>query len=145
MQNYKSSQINVADTQNKFFNVIPFNFIKFFYYTLFCALFLFQLTGCSKSVNIEDFCGVWRGDSDGAMVEINLESDTPSITINNQRFDVAIKEIDNDNHILSLKVNKSNITWSIKQVFEDKDHDKFTLDMTLQDGTNDSLSFVRNL
>jgi uncharacterized lipoprotein YajG len=137
--------LNVADTQNKFFNVIPFNFINFFYYTLFCTLFLFQLTGCSKSVNIEDFCGVWRGDSDGAMVEINLESDTPSITINNQRFDVAIKEIDNDNHILSLKVNNSNITWSIKQVFEDKDHNKFTLDMTLQDGTNDSLSFVRNL
>jgi hypothetical protein len=114
---------------------------------LLLSVSLFGVASCSKTeVDLEDITGVWRGDSDGSMIEFNIAGSNPKIKIGDKVFNVKIKEVDNDNQIVSVIVNgEPNMVWSIRKVWDDDKKKEFTLDMTLQDGTNDSLSFVRNL
>ena len=78
------------------------------------------------------------------MVSLKLDGKMKTIDINGKEFPVAVKSFDNENKIITLVVNNNPaMMWSGRQIF-DKDG-KFTLNLTLQDGTQDDLSFVRNL
>ena len=78
------------------------------------------------------------------MVSLKLDGKMKTIDINGKEFPVAVKSFDNENKIITLVVNNNPaMIWSVRQIF-DKDG-KFTLNLTLQDGTQDDLSFVRNL
>jgi hypothetical protein len=114
---------------------------------LLLAMSLLGLSGCSNSeLELEDITGVWRCDSDNSIVEINLGGSNAKIKIGDNIFKVKIKEIDNDNEIVSVIVNgDSKMIWSIRRIWSDDKKKEFSLDLTLHDGTNDSLSFVRNL
>ena len=93
---------------------------------------------------LTDVSGVWRANQDGAMVSLKLDGKMKTIDINGKEFPVAVKSFDNENKIITLVVNNNPaMIWSVRQIF-DKDG-KFTLNLTLQDGTQDDLSFVRTL
>ena len=93
---------------------------------------------------LSDISGVWRANQDGAMVTFKLEGKNKSVEINGQVFPVTIKDHDDENKVLTMIVNGNpSAIWSVRQIF-DKDG-RFTLNLTLHDGTQDDLSFVRNL
>lgn len=94
---------------------------------------------------LEDVSGVWRGDSDQAMVSVDLRKGERVINVNGVNIPVTVDNVDQNNHILQLGVTMNNGkgVLVIRQVF--KSDNNFTLLMTLPDGTQDSLSFVRNL
>ncbi|MDP3838260.1 MAG: hypothetical protein Q8Q54_04990, partial [Methylococcales bacterium] len=93
---------------------------------------------------LTDVSGVWRANNDGAMVTIKLDEKIKSINVNGRDIPVTVKSYDDENKIITLVVNNDPaIIWTVRQIL-DKD-EKFTLDFTLQDGTQDNLSFVRSL
>jgi hypothetical protein len=95
---------------------------------------------------LEDVSGVWRGDSDGAMVTITLARNAKAVQINGRQIPVTIRSVDRQNHVVTLGVRLANgqeTSWALQQLFSDDG--RFTLQMTLHDGTQDTLSFVRNL
>lgn len=97
-----------------------------------------------KQTALSDVSGVWRADQDGAMVTLRLEGNEKSVEINGQLFPVFIKGYDDDNKIITMITNRNpSEIWSVRQIFY-KDG-RFTLNLTLHDGTQDDLSFVRNL
>lgn len=95
---------------------------------------------------LEEVSGVWRADSDGALVEISLLSDPKFLNINGNQIPVTLETIDSDNDIITVGVTLSDgnrVIWSIRQFFYEDD--TFDLDITLHDGTQEALSFVRAL
>jgi len=93
---------------------------------------------------LTDISGVWRANQDGTMVTFKLDTNIKTIDINGKEYPIAVMSFDNDNKILTLMVNNNpNLIWAVRQIFE-KDG-RFTLNLTLHDGTQDDLSFVRNL
>ena len=112
---------------------------------------LTALIGCGAPDILSDIDGVWRGQTDGAMITVAVSGEPKHITIEGDgekvEIPVTVKSIDNDNHIVSFEVNEASTgethVWSIRQVWNDKETE-FTLTMTLHDGTTDDLSFVRN-
>ena len=96
---------------------------------------------------LNDVSGVWTCAGDNALVSIDLAGDNKVITINDKAFPVhEITQFDTDNDTLTLDVGNDNqpVLWTIKQLW-DSDKKHFSLHLTLQDGTNDNLNFVRNL
>ena len=90
--------------------------------------------------------GIWRGESDGAIVKIDLLSAGKSLEVNGNKIPVTVEAVDTDNKIISLKINYGgqDVIWTLRQLYDD-DNKIFTMFMTLHDGTQDDLSFVRNL
>ncbi|GAB6261260.1 hypothetical protein [Photobacterium sp. R1] len=97
-----------------------------------------------QEVALTDVSGVWRANQDGTMVTLKLDGKIKTIDINGQEIPVEVQGFDYENKILSLVVNNNpSIIWSVRQIFY-KDG-TFILSLTLHDGTQDDLSFVRNL
>ncbi|MFC4260364.1 DUF2628 domain-containing protein [Marinobacter lacisalsi] len=95
---------------------------------------------------LSDVSGVWRGDSDGAMITVDLIGQPKTLSINGTRIPVTVQSVDLDNDIVTLGVKLNNgerVSWALRQLFDDEGY--FTLFMTLHDGTQDDLSFVRDL
>ena len=129
-------------------NVSLILWISIFFVTVFgAALILYpNYTNESEKEVLESVSGVWRGDTDGVLVSISLAGDKKIIYIDNSPIRVAVKSIDRVNNITTLTVNLSNgelVTWTIRKIFSE--NGSFTLQITLHDGAQDSLSFVRNL
>lgn len=99
-----------------------------------------------KAQTLEDVSGVWRGDMDGAMIMISLTGEPKVLSVNGVPIPVSVESIDLENHIITLGVvwvNEQKVFWALRQIFDNEG--RFTLHMTLHDGTYDSLSYVRNL
>lgn len=113
---------------------------------IFVLVLINGIGGGTGSDILADVSGVWRGDSDGAMVTIDLLSDQKTVDINGNTIPVSIKDIDHDNHIISLNIEYGDqtVVWAIRQVWDDQG-ESFDLDMSLHEGTTDSLAFVRPL
>lgn len=100
----------------------------------------------TKSQTLSDVSGVWRGDTDGAMITISLIEKNKELNINGTQIPVIVKSIDQDNHIITLGINLANgehVSWTLRQLFDKEG--RFTLLMTLHDGNQDSLSYVRDI
>lgn len=90
--------------------------------------------------------GVWRGNSDQAMVSVNLRGSKGVVNINDIIIPVTVDNVDQRNHIIQLGVATNDGKKGalvIRQVFASDG--SFTLQITLPNGTQDGLSFVRNL
>jgi hypothetical protein len=106
----------------------------------------FNSGSSANNAMLVDVSGVWRGDSDQAMISIDLRGNEKSININGVNIPVTVDNVDQGNHIIQLGVianTGKKESWTIRQIISDKGD--FTLQMTLHDGTQDALSFVRNL
>lgn len=106
----------------------------------------FHSGSSANNAMLVDISGVWRGDSDQAMVSIDLRGNEKAININGVNIPVTVDNVDQGNHIIQLGVianNGKKESWAIRQIISEKGD--FTLQMTLHDGSQDTLSFVRNL
>lgn len=94
-----------------------------------------------------DVSGVWRGDSDGAMVMIDLSNaSNKSISVNGNQYLINDINVDENDEIISMQVNGANgshVTWTLRK-FESEDG-SFYINLTLPNGVQDTLSFVREL
>ena len=98
-----------------------------------------------SAATLSDFSAVWRANSDGAMITINLADKNNYLIINKQKIPVQINNVDTENNIVSLNVNANNeiVVWTLQEILEEDGG--FTLNMVLHNGVQDELSFVRNL
>jgi len=97
-----------------------------------------------KETALSDISGVWRANEDGAMVTFRLEGRKKTIEINGKSIPVVVDSFDDENKVLALKVRgSSSMIWTVRQILEPGG--RFHLSLTLHDGTQDELSFVRNL
>lgn len=94
-----------------------------------------------QNVALTDISAVWRGDTDGAMITLRLAGEKKSIDINGKTFLVTVKNYDDENEITTLIVNNNPaMIWTIQRY-----RDESALFITLHEGTQDKLSFVRKL
>lgn len=96
---------------------------------------------------LADISGVWRA-SDGTMVSIVYDDKRLRLLFGADAIPVQVGAIDDQNHTTNLKVTlldgKPGI-WTISQIFDASNKEDFTLQLTLHDGTQDQLSFVRKI
>jgi len=107
---------------------------------------LFTYMSPSNDVDFhQEVGGVWKADVDAAIVKIDLEGKQKVISINEHVFLVAIESTDNSDRIITLGVNNNSQKelWALRQVHDNLRN--FTLMITLADGTQDTLSYVREL
>lgn len=96
-----------------------------------------------RETALSDVSGVWRANQDGALVTFRLEGKSKSVEIDAQSIPVVIESFDDEDKILAMKVNgDSSMIWTVRQIIDGDG--KFHLQLTLHDGTQDELSFVRN-
>lgn len=96
---------------------------------------------------LTDISGVWRA-SDGTMVSIVYDDKRLRLLFGADAIPVQVGAIDEQNHTTNLKVTlpggKPGI-WTVSQVFDSSNKEAFNLQLTLHDGTQDQLSFVRKI
>lgn len=97
---------------------------------------------------LSEVSGVWRADGDGTMLTIDVGDEKKAILFNGEPIPpVNIKSIDENNKIVNLRIgppgDKFQI-WSLRQIW-DEQGEGFNLVLTLPDGTQDSLSYVREI
>lgn len=100
----------------------------------------------TKNQTLADVSGVWRADTDGAMITVSLGGKAKLLDINGTQIPVTVQSVDLDNQVVTLGValvNGQQASWALRQLFDKEG--RFTLKLTLHDGTQDSLSFVRDL
>ncbi len=96
---------------------------------------------------LSDISGVWRA-SDGTMVSIVYDDKRLRLLFGTDAIPVQVGAIDDQNHTTNLKVALSDGKpgiWTVSQVFDSSSKESFTLQLTLHDGTQDQLSFVRKI
>lgn len=96
---------------------------------------------------LSDIAGVWRG-TDGTMVSIVYDERKLRLLFGANAVPVQVGSIDEINHTVNLRVSLSDGKpgiWTVAQVFDPSQKDSFTLQLTLHDGTQDQLSFVRKI
>lgn len=118
--------------------------------TLFLvAVFMYLVVSCSKSNDnlLKEISGVWRAKQDGTMITVNYDNKTMMFALGEDVIPTTLGVIDNENKTVNLNVNLINGkpgVWTLKQVW-DKEKKSFHLVLTLHDGTQDELSFIRKI
>jgi uncharacterized protein YecT (DUF1311 family) len=121
---------------------------------LFVAIMLLvSLVSCTEKANssptgiVEEMSGVWRAKSGGALVSIIYSENKMRLLIGDDSIPISLGEVDNINKTANmnvmLKTGKPGV-WTIRQIW-DKEKTAFHLQLTLHDGTQDELSFVRKI
>lgn len=104
-------------------------------------------TAAAAPSMLTDISGVWRA-SDGTMVSIVYDEKRLRLLFGGDAIPVQVGAIDEQNHTTNLKVTltdgKPGI-WTVSQVFDSTNKEAFNLQLTLHDGTQDQLSFVRKI
>jgi hypothetical protein len=126
----------------------PIGAIGFLVVTLASLMFISTLeqTYIIKNQMLTDISGVWQANTDKAVITISLGEKTKSLDINGTHIPVTVQSVDQDSHIVTLSVllkNGQHVSWSLRQIFDKAD--SFSLQLTLNDGTQDGLSYVRGL
>lgn len=127
--------------------------MKIIYRVLVTLTLLTLLTACgekssSSSIGIlDEISGVWRANGDGTMVSIIYADKKVRLLFGDDSLPVSLGEVDNTNKTVNMNVTLINGkpgVWTIRQIW-DKEKTSFHLQLTLHDGTQDSLSFVRKI
>lgn len=117
--------------------------VCFSLFVIIPAVVAYNFDSDLKGETLSDVSGVWRANQDGALVTFRLEGNSKSIEIDGQSIPVVVENFDDENKILAMKVNgDSSMIWTVRQIIDGDG--KFHLQLTLHDGTQDELSFVRN-
>ncbi|MGO4999917.1 DUF2628 domain-containing protein [Oceanisphaera sp. W20_SRM_FM3] len=100
----------------------------------------------TKAQTLADVSGIWRADSGGEVITLSLFGKKKSISVDNVRIPVTVKSVDLDNNITTIGYNQADgqhVSWAIRQHFDTDG--SFTLGLTLHDGSQEHLSFIRSL
>ena len=96
---------------------------------------------------LDEISGVWRAKDDGTMVSIIYAEKKIRLLFGDDSLPVSLGEVDKANKTANmnvmLKTGKPGV-WTIRQIW-DKEKTSFHLQLTLHDGTQDELSFVRKI
>ena len=118
---------------------------------VFALMTMVCLVGCSKfsgssSGFLEEISGVWRAKTDATMISIVYTDKKIRLLFGDNAIPVTLGEIDNDNKTvnLNLTLDGKPAVWTIRQVW-DKENKSSHLVLTLQNGIQDELTFVRKI
>lgn len=95
---------------------------------------------------LTDISGVWREVGEGTLITIDLGRKPASLTLGERRLETVVKGVDLDTDVVTVEVSglaPDPVVWSIRQVWQDEG--RSTLVVTLHDGQQSALSFVRRL
>lgn len=122
-------------------------------FLFFCSVFLSALlAACGEKPTqttvgiLDEISGVWRA-SDSTMVSIIYADKQVRLLFGEDSVPVSLGEVDNTNKTANMNVTLANGkagVWTIRQLW-DKQKTTFHLQLTLHDGTQDELSFVRKI
>ncbi|MDO5506391.1 MAG: lysozyme inhibitor LprI family protein [Pseudoxanthomonas suwonensis] len=137
--------------------------MKFIAHTMVVCILAAAVTSCNQTSSptvtdaastasaaptmLADISGVWRA-SDGTMISIVYDDKRLRLLFGSDAIPVKVGTIDQQNHTTNLNVTladgKPGI-WTVSKVFDSADRAAFNLQITLHDGTQDQLSFVRKI
>lgn len=106
-----------------------------------------EKSSSSSAGILDEISGVWRAKGDGTMVSIIYAEKKVRMLFGEDSLPVSLGEIDNTNKTANMNVTLRNGkpgVWTIRQIW-DKEKTTFHLQLTLHDGTQDELSFVRKI
>jgi hypothetical protein len=120
--------------------------------TLFALLLLAFIAACGDKPSsttglLDEISGVWRATGDGSMVSIIYAEKKMRMLFGDDSVAVTLGELDNTNKTVNMNITLINGTlgvWTIRQVW-DKEKTTFHLLLTMHEGTQDELSFVRKI
>lgn len=109
------------------------------------------ISACGKQFSsptmLDEIAGVWRAGGDGAMVTIIYVDKKLSLLVNDHSIPISPSEVDTENKTVNLNVTTQDGkpgVWTIRQLWN-ANKDAFNLQLTLHDGTQDDLTFVRKI
>lgn len=106
-----------------------------------------EKSSSSSAGILEDISGVWRAKGDGTMVSIIYADKKVRLLFGEDSLPVSLGEVDSTNKTVNMNVTLINGkpgVWTIRQIW-DKEKTSFHLQLTLHDGIQDDLSFVRKI
>ncbi len=121
--------------------------------TLFALCILLLVSACngdgriSKSDFLSEISGVWRA-SDGGLFSIVYSGNKFRLLAADTAIPVSLGDLDQQNETVNLNVTLANGKpgiWTLRKIWEDKDKSTFHLLLTIHDGLQDQLSFVRKI
>lgn len=111
---------------------------------------LFSLSGCKPAVEkslLTEISGVWKPHDEKALITINNAEGKLQLLIDDTFIPVIVGTIDAEQETVNLKVtvNGKAGVWTVRRIWEDKEKTTFHLAITLHDGTQSEMSFVRKI
>ena len=104
-------------------------------------------TANNNKTFLDDISGVWRA-SDGGLFSIVYKDRKFQLLVGDDSLATTVGDIDEVNQTVNLNVTLANGKpgiWTLRRIWDDKENSSFHLMITLHDGTQDELSFVRKI
>jgi len=114
------------------------------------GLLLLLLSGCKQVSNaslLDEISGVWKMEGENSLVTLNHAGGTVQLVMDDRLLPVSLGTVDKEQETINLKgfdANGKPLLWTIRRVW-DKEHKTFNLLMTLHNGVQADLSFVRKI
>jgi uncharacterized protein YecT (DUF1311 family) len=112
------------------------------------TLALAALAGCGEKPSgmLDEISGVWRS-KDATLVTFIYADKKMRMLVGDDAMPVTLGDVDNQNRTANLNLTLANGklgVWTVRQMFN-KDKTSFNLQITLHDGSQDQLDFVRKV
>jgi len=100
----------------------------------------------SKIALLQDISGVWNSPSEGALVTINYSNSTLQMLSGNTFLPITLGDVDAGQGTVNLHVSRNGAQeiWTIKKEWNE-DHTAYHLILTLANGSQETLAFVRKI
>lgn len=135
--------------------------MKYFIKSILAFVFFIVITACGQKTEttaspvaptpvsgiLTEMSGVWRAKGDGTMISIIYADSKVRLLFGEDSLPVSLGEVDDANKTANMNVILANGkpgVWTIRQLW-DKQKTSFHLQLTLHDGTQDELAFVRKI
>jgi hypothetical protein len=141
---YVKDKLGSAYVKKGWFKPLGIAATSFVAFVIGAGLILSADPETQKETALDEISGVWKVSDEKTMVAFQLAGSASVVRVDDQPIPVTVDKFDSDNKVLTLLVrNNPSTVWSVRQIFDENGH--FTLQVTLEDGTQLDLSYVRNL
>ena len=112
------------------------------------VVLLFSCIKRNEKSILDEISGVWRAKTDGSLISIIYLNNKINFLIGNDNIAVTLGDIDKINKTVNFNITLKDSgkpgVWTIRQIW-DNEHKSFHLELTMHDGTQDELTFVRKI